>query len=412
MSEPMTNIEIEDVLSSIRRLVSEDSSEARAKAKPTPLMLTPALRIADPVEPVKPVRPVKPAEPEAAEPGAESEVAAAPEPVAEDHAVSEAGAQAPDDEPLDSLSADAEAFEDEFEAPEEFLEGQAGQDLDNWSDESVLAQVREEIITEEIVDEIAFVETADAPTGMEEPQEAEAVEAGLSQTDVAGAEPTDAELAETDVPEAGPTEAALAEAEVTEAEGAEAAAVPDQAAEPADSVQADADEEIEVAFDEVEAEAEAFFSQREEISLEDRIADLEAAIGQSDEEFEPDGSEDQDPHIPQSVLRPAVGTAAAEAWDVRAEPPVSDLPEAVAEQEAAAENEAEAPADADAPRDDGERLVEEALIDEDSLRDIVAELVRQELRGELGERITRNVRRLIRREIHRALALQTLEEDD
>jgi cell pole-organizing protein PopZ len=42
-------------------------------------------------------------------------------------------------------------------------------------------------------------------------------------------------------------------------------------------------------------------------------------------------------------------------------------------------------------------------IDEDRLRDLVAELVRQELQGVLGERITRNVRKLVRREIHRVL---------
>lgn len=50
MSDPVSNVEIEDVLSSIRRLVSEDS---RAKPAPRPapperLVLTPALRVPDP----------------------------------------------------------------------------------------------------------------------------------------------------------------------------------------------------------------------------------------------------------------------------------------------------------------------------------------------------------------------------
>ena len=52
---------------------------------------------------------------------------------------------------------------------------------------------------------------------------------------------------------------------------------------------------------------------------------------------------------------------------------------------------------------------EETLIDEDVLRDLVAEIVRQELQGALGERITRNVRKLVRREIHRALAAHNLD---
>jgi len=43
---------------------------------------------------------------------------------------------------------------------------------------------------------------------------------------------------------------------------------------------------------------------------------------------------------------------------------------------------------------------------EDALRELVHEMVRDELRGQLGERITRNVRRLVRREIHRMLTSQ------
>ncbi|CTQ33117.1 hypothetical protein [Jannaschia rubra] len=44
------------------------------------------------------------------------------------------------------------------------------------------------------------------------------------------------------------------------------------------------------------------------------------------------------------------------------------------------------------------------LLDQDALRDMIAEIVRQELSGELGERITRNVRKLVRREIRLMLA--------
>lgn len=42
-------------------------------------------------------------------------------------------------------------------------------------------------------------------------------------------------------------------------------------------------------------------------------------------------------------------------------------------------------------------------LDEDILRPLVAKLIREELQGELGERITRNVRKLVRREILRAI---------
>ena len=52
---------------------------------------------------------------------------------------------------------------------------------------------------------------------------------------------------------------------------------------------------------------------------------------------------------------------------------------------------------------------DETILDEEALRDLVAEIVRQELQGALGERITRNVRKLVRREIQRALAAQELQ---
>ena len=51
-------------------------------------------------------------------------------------------------------------------------------------------------------------------------------------------------------------------------------------------------------------------------------------------------------------------------------------------------------------------------LDEDMLRDVVADVVREELRGALGERITRNVRKLVRSEINRAVEATKLTEQD
>ncbi len=65
--------------------------------------------------------------------------------------------------------------------------------------------------------------------------------------------------------------------------------------------------------------------------------------------------------------------------------------------------------DADEAEAEGLNLYsDEAVLDEDALREMVSELVREELQGVLGERITRNVRRLVRREIERALALRDM----
>jgi hypothetical protein len=47
--------------------------------------------------------------------------------------------------------------------------------------------------------------------------------------------------------------------------------------------------------------------------------------------------------------------------------------------------------------------------DEDVLRDLVRDIIREELAGTLGERITRNVRKLVRAEIARALAVREFE---
>ncbi|KPP86142.1 MAG: Protein of unknown function (DUF2497) [Rhodobacteraceae bacterium HLUCCO07] len=67
--------------------------------------------------------------------------------------------------------------------------------------------------------------------------------------------------------------------------------------------------------------------------------------------------------------------------------------------------------DQDEPIDEDVDLfgADATLIDEEMLREMVADIVRQELQGTLGERITRNVRKLVRREIHRALAAHELD---
>lgn len=49
------------------------------------------------------------------------------------------------------------------------------------------------------------------------------------------------------------------------------------------------------------------------------------------------------------------------------------------------------------------------MIDEEALRDLIAQVVREELQGALGQRITRNVRKMVRREIRLALAAEEFE---
>lgn len=62
--------------------------------------------------------------------------------------------------------------------------------------------------------------------------------------------------------------------------------------------------------------------------------------------------------------------------------------------------------DPDLDKDLAAYLERDEILDEETLRKLVIEIVRQELQGTLGERITRNVRKLVRREIYRILASQ------
>lgn len=47
---------------------------------------------------------------------------------------------------------------------------------------------------------------------------------------------------------------------------------------------------------------------------------------------------------------------------------------------------------------------DELVIDENTLRDLVAQLLREELHGAMGERLTRSIRKLVRAEVARALS--------
>ena len=132
-------------------------------------------------------------------------------------------------------------------------------------------------------------------------------------------------------------------------------------------------------------------------SLKDRIEQLEAAVSSQDGEWEEENEE-------------SVETLQ---WEAHGNEDDTDenmsAPEAFAEQhhDFDAADEADEVTQAE---DEYDFLAgDETLLDEDALREMVADIVRQELQGALGERITRNVRKLVRREIHRALMAQEFE---
>ncbi|NBD30618.1 MAG: hypothetical protein GVY31_11345 [Alphaproteobacteria bacterium] len=130
-------------------------------------------------------------------------------------------------------------------------------------------------------------------------------------------------------------------------------------------------------------------------TLEATIAELEASVGGSD--FEPDGSEVAD-HV-ETLTWPGH------------HPRINEVEQAVSAPSDSSDPTADAPSNEETTADDlaapyDEDIPNLSALDEESLRDLVAEIVREELQGALGERITRNVRKLVRREIYRILSSQ------
>lgn len=159
------------------------------------------------------------------------------------------------------------------------------------------------------------------------------------------------------------------------------------------------------------------------LGLEAQAAEFEAAVASRDDQWEPDGTTDDAlagqpvPSLDWRDLGEEAPTAEPD-WAIpdwaSAETRAAADPQRD-EEKATAQDHDEAPDTARAADTAGDAeatdapqglSIDDSLLDEESLRDLIAEIVREELQGALGERITRNVRKLVRREIHRALTSQ------
>ena len=314
MSDPVTNVEIEDVLSSIRRLVSEetrkthsvpDVEEKAPVEAPERLVLTPALR-------------VKP-----------------------------------------------EDLEAQDEAPET---------------DSVEPDDIEAIDEPVVVDEAPFVEADEVELPMSAPHPFPGTPALTAFDDV---EAEEDEPETVDLPEIEEPVAALPEADVTEEEEDHDAAS-DPALVFAPKLEPFPEPDAPLPMQEAPLQPDAGVKPPANASeaigaLTEKLAELEAKIGRK--------------------------TATAETA-------FESAPQPTAWQEPVDLDDAEDEADAAlraAEELNGDFLRgDEAILDEETLRELVTDIVREELQGVLGERITRNVRKLVRREIHRALAAQDL----
>ncbi len=370
MSNPVSNVEIEDVLSSIRRLVAQSEPQEQAVKEPAKealpedggmdrLVLTPAFRVLE-----------------------RDDTDAASD--AQTHAESQ-----PDFAETDR-PADADTAEIAQAAPE--------------SSSEPTSETKDVLLN--LVSDTA-PELAAATDTMAEDAPLE-----LSQDDQIADEATQNG---SDDPETAPV--------------AEQIELDDAYSKAAQSDQARA----EVIWENGEAHVETLNGQRADLMA--TIAELEAAVSSQPEEWEPDGSEAQPvmdwsatpdterraPRLHLSVEdavmaddTPVETAETASEVHNTAEPSLDAAvaDDTVVELPKAAAPEAQEPV-ADLPNDQDSDLAAyldgENLIDEEALRDMVAEIVRNELQGVLGERITRNVRKLVRREIYRILSSQDFE---
>lgn len=339
MSDPVTNVEIEDVLSSIRRLVSADdrdtdthqqAADPALRPQEAKLILTPAQRIDEPQE-------------------------------------------------------DPDAGDPDIDGPEARQDG--GARFDGIEDAEIVESRRQD-------------HEADAEILKDLPQ---FIRSGARGHDHEEDEASESHATHADAWDVDDSDSALS-----------------------DGIAANDDHDLageEPGLDDVVAE-----DATDDIDLKDleaRIAGFESAVAQKEDEWEPDGSSDDDyAAAPQSPLPwqdvEAAGTIeefSSAAFDREPEP-VSDPDGSWAEKGyddglTAAPSSSETIGQAnrgnqDRPAETG-WYSEEAILDEEALRDMVSEIVRQELQGALGERITRNVRKLVRREIHRALMSQGMD---
>lgn len=398
MSDPVTNVEIEDVLSSIRKLVAEETRATPPAAKPKAerpgrLVLTPAQRVKD--DDPAPKAPVS-------EPVLLTQPISTPSKPVGERAIDEIPGDArlaefgqvegafPDLDDFDETEPETAVFPQEQEPEEEDIaaRGNLSRLIEQEVASALGMHAQEQPVGDVDSDAVADTGAADE-TWLDE---------GWEEAEWDGPGEPDYAASVSDV---------LDEIEALDEYGtSDDEIIPEQVAAFVPEDVQDEDADALAPKPTVDAEPSP------PLTLEDKVAALGRLVARDTNEFEeerdrPDADElsaasepmawpdpapfehvhDDTPEVGSNVLH------AQNAW------PQNQAPEAVAEDAPTEEDDAQLPAvttDQSAPIE----------IDEEMLRDLVVDIVRQELQGALGERITRNVRKLVRREIHRMLISQ------
>lgn len=358
MSDPVTNVQIEDVLSSIRRLVSTDDRSTKEQAsdpKETPeqasdaLVLTPSLRVSGDQK--------------------------------SDHDDETGQGQSSEDAAL----AQDDDHQDEAELDEtaEADDGTAAQD--DWSDEDYSDE--DDMRDEENAEASSQDHAAADVQAQHDDQNGDENQDDNARIDVFKHHELDDHDASRDWSDDDAHDEDSAEHHPSEDHTADASDATDKAGEK-------------------DHEAEKLLA---------RVAGFEEAVAARNDGWEPDGdSDDENAAQPMDALPWQDDTADDDHNDdAEIVSPTEGLDPFVPDEDDFSpdmieEAVASAATNAFLGRDDplGD---DAAILDEEALRDLVTDIVREELQGALGERITRNVRKLVRREINRALATQELE---
>ncbi|WP_282182777.1 hypothetical protein [Aliiroseovarius marinus] len=367
MSDPVSNAEIEDVLSSIRRLIAAGDPDQKDEVQASEpadnkLILTPAFRVfgGDPEKTVQDA-----AQTETALPTTGRDIPV--ESLEQDNSTPAEAvdvAEDADDSPL-VLSFDTNMAEPGFQSTSETSMPPADTQVDfedNW-DSDALAETAQVAFLHQRVTSVA----AHTPSEDVEPEVAaeEAAEPEVMTEDEAPV--GDVEVSATEVEAPVVDEAAAIDA-VTEVDAAPEAEVAPEA-----NAAAEAEEVLEQASDQDEIERDSIAAEEPEIvEAEPVFADSDAPV-EDEVEDQPILAEVDD--LADDPVEDALATEVLNA--TMDEAPVSEIVE-----------------------DDSD------FIDEEHLQEIVARIVREELKGEMGVKITQAVRRMVRREVTRALSLE------
>ena len=366
MADSGTRPEIEDVLSSIRRLVSQDTRAPVAvqshDSQPDPLVLTPALLVSQDT----PEAPADTLGADVAPDRARTAETAAASPPALRGATNIGAPQDWEPDFDDSAAQDWPQAEALYVAPCEDATG-LGDELSQLED--TIARLEAEVSDSEVEFE---AETGD-PFGAE----------GM------------APLA--DLPETFDEAALRAESD----EGArdavqsplESAAVPLELSDTTTGVEAltGAPENPDLAEAETLHEAARFDPQ----SPQDATA--------------PDAEDPREAAEPDASMTPPRRLHLEDAAELHFDAPRRESSYETTRQEIAEEDICREGVELEGEAEAGALIDARLPIDEDALQALVADLIRQELQGAMGARITRNLRKLVRREVQRALVSRDLE---